>query len=226
MSARPPAKQGLLLVLSAPSGAGKTTLARRLLRETPDARFSVSYTTRPARGSEQDGVDYHFVDMRTFKENIERGRLVEWADVHGHFYGSPQTVVDEALANRGLAVFDIDVQGGQTIKKKYPAAILTFVLPPSLEELERRLRGRKTDSDETIQRRLLAAQAEIERGVATYDYIVINDDFERAYEDLRSVVIAERCRNGRVDLSPFLLEGSPPDQTSGAGWEQEVQPDR
>jgi guanylate kinase len=201
-----PLHPGLLLVLSAPSGAGKTTLAHRLLRELPSMMFSVSVTTRRPRGKEQDGVDYHFVDVATFQERIERGDFVEWAEVHGHFYGSPQSVVEEARAKRGVAVFDIDVQGGQAIKRKHPDAVLIFVLPPSMDELERRLRDRKTDSDETIRRRMLAARSEIERGVAAYDYIVVNDDIERAFQELRSVVVAERCRRGRVDLSKLKLE--------------------
>jgi guanylate kinase len=200
---------GLLLVLSAPSGAGKTTLAHRLLKELPGTIFSVSFTTRRPRGKEQDGVDYHFVDVATFQEKIERGEFVEWAEVHGHFYGSPQSVVDEARARKGIAIFDIDVQGGQTIKRKHADAVLVCVLPPSMEELERRLRDRKTDSDETIRRRMLGARSEIERGIASYDYIVVNDDFERAYQDLRSVVVAERCRRGRVDLSMMKLEKPP-----------------
>ncbi|MDY7229992.1 guanylate kinase [Hyalangium rubrum] len=201
-----PLHPGLLLVLSAPSGAGKTTLAHRVLKEVPGTIFSVSFTTRRPRGKEQEGVDYHFVDVAHFQEKIERSEFVEWAEVHGHFYGSPQSVVDEARARRGVAVFDIDVQGGQAIKRKHPDAVLIFVLPPSMEELERRLRDRKTDSDETIRRRMLAARSEIERGVASYDYIVMNDDFERAFQELRSVVVAERCRRGRVDLSKLKLE--------------------
>lgn len=196
---------GLLLVLSAPSGAGKTTLAHRLLKETPDAVFSISVTTRRPRGKEREGVDYHFVDVATFQQKIERGEFVEWAEVHSHFYGSLQSAVDQARALRSVAIFDIDVQGGQAIKRKHPDAVTVFVLPPSMEELERRLRDRQTDSDETIRRRMLAARSEMERGVASYDYIVVNDDFERAYGELRSVVVAERCRRGRVDVSKLGL---------------------
>jgi guanylate kinase len=195
----------LLLVLSAPSGAGKTTLARRLLGDMPGAAFSVSYTTRKPRGAEQDGIDYHFVDAVTFQQKIERGEFVEWAQVHDHFYGSPQSVIDDAIRTRGVVVFDIDVQGGVAIKKKFPDAVLAFILPPSFSELERRLRERKTDSEDTIARRMLAARAEMERGTALYDYLVINDQFERAYTDLRSVVTAEKCRRGRVDLSRLNL---------------------
>jgi guanylate kinase len=196
---------GLLLVLSAPSGAGKTTLAHRLLKETPEAVFSISVTTRRPRGKEREGVDYHFVDVATFQQKIERGEFVEWAEVHSHFYGSLQSTVDEARARKSVAIFDIDVQGGQAIKRKHPDTVTIFVLPPSMEELERRLRDRQTDSDETIRRRMLAARSEMERGIASYDYIVVNDDFERAYGELRSVVVAERCRRGRVDVSKLGL---------------------
>jgi guanylate kinase len=200
---------GLLLVLSAPSGAGKTTLAHRLMKEMPEALFSVSFTTRPRRGKEKDGVDYNFVDVLTFQQKIERGEFVEWAEVHGHFYGSPQEVVNLALSEQAIAVFDIDVQGGHSIKRKYPEAVLAFILPPSMAELERRLRDRKTDSEETIRSRLLAARSEMERGIASYDYVIVNDDFERAFTELKSVVVAERCRRGRVDLSLLKLEKLP-----------------
>jgi guanylate kinase len=196
---------GLLLVLSAPSGAGKTTLARRLVEAHPEARFSISITTREPRGSEREGVDYHFVDALTFQRKIERGEFVEWAEVHGHFYGSPQAVVDEALRTGGIAVFDIDVQGGRAIQRKYPEAILVFVLPPTMDELERRLRERGTETEESIRRRMLAARAEMENGVALYDYIILNDAVHQAYAELEAVVAAERCRRGRVDLSALGL---------------------
>jgi guanylate kinase len=201
-----PPTRGLLLVLSAPSGAGKTSLAHRLIDDRKNGIFSISFTTRRPRGQERDGVEYHFVDVERFQQKIENGDFLEWAEVHGHFYGSPQAVVDEARARDALAVFDIDVQGGQTIKRKHPDAVLAFILPPSVEELERRLRERRTDSEETIRRRMLAARAEIERGTAAYDYIIVNDDFDRAYRELESVVIAERCRRERVDLSRLHFE--------------------
>lgn len=198
---------GILLVLSAPSGAGKTTLARRLLEELPGAIFSVSYTTRSPRGSEKDGVDYHFVDPKVFQEKIECGELVEWAPVHGNFYGSPQSVVDEAFGSGRVAVFDIDVQGGLKIKGKYPEAVLVFILPPSEAELERRLRQRKTDSEDAIRVRMLVAREEMKQGAAEYDYLIVNDDFERAFQDLKSVLTAERCRRGRADVSALRLQG-------------------
>lgn len=200
------AEPGLLLVLSAPSGAGKTTLADRLMKEMPDAVFSVSYTTRPPRGTERQGEHYHFVDTRTFQEKIDLGQFVEWAEVHGHFYASPQSIVDQVRRSGGLAIFDIDVQGGNAIKRKYPDTVLVFILPPTLEELERRLRARRTETEETIRSRLLAARSEIERGVASYEYIITNDDVDRAFVDLASVVRAERCRRQRLDLSKLKLD--------------------
>jgi guanylate kinase len=169
--------------------------------------FSISYTTRDPRGREQDGVDYHFVDVASFKEKIERGEFVEWAEVHGNFYGSPRAVVEAAKAKRGVAVFDIDVQGGREIKRKFADAILAFIMPPSMRELERRLRERRTDAEDVIGRRLLGARSEIERGLSSYDYILVNDDFERAYGQLEAVIVAERCRRHRVDLGRLELEG-------------------
>ena len=197
---------GLLVILSAPSGAGKTTLALMLRKQFPEAEISISYTTRPPRGAEVNGKDYHFVDPLTFKAMIDRNEFVEWAEVHGNFYGSSKGVIDHSWRPRGLAVFDIDVQGGTSIKRKYPDAVTIFILPPSMEELERRLRSRGTDSDDVIQRRMLAARAECEKGALSYDYLVINDRLDDAFEQLRSVVIAERTRRGRVDLTGLRLQ--------------------
>jgi guanylate kinase len=195
----------LLLILSAPSGTGKTTLARRLCAAYPGAIFSISYTTRAPRGAEKDGADYHFVSEKKFEEMIGDGAFVEWAQVHGHLYGTPRAVIDEARKRSTLALFDIDVQGGETIKKQYPDAVRALVLPPSLAELERRLRARSTDDDATVRRRLHAARIEIRLArAAGYEYWVVNDDLENAFADLQAIVRAERCRAGRRPLAPDL----------------------
>jgi len=192
----------LLLILSAPSGTGKTTLARRLVAAHPGAVFSVSYTTRKPRGHEKDGVDYHFVSEERFQQMIGEGAFVEWAKVHGHHYGTPRSSIDDA---KGLVVFDIDVQGGETIKKQHPDAVRALILPPSLAELERRLRARSTDDDATVRRRLHAAQIEMRLArLAGYEYWVVNDDLDRAYGDLEAIVRAEGCRAGRRSLAPDL----------------------
>ncbi len=193
---------GLILILSAPSGAGKTTLARRLVAAHEGAVLSVSFTTRAPRPGEQDGLDYHFVDDAAFDRMIAEGSFVEWALVHGARYGTPRAVVEGALAGGALAVFPIDVQGGEAIKRAHPEAVRVLVLPPSLAELERRLRARNTDAASAIDRRLEAARAEIARCAASgYEYWVVNDDVERALGDLAAIVRSERLRAGGLDLA-------------------------
>jgi guanylate kinase len=190
-----PSPPGLLLVVSAPSGAGKTTLARLFLAQHPDAHFSVSATTRAPRGAEREGVDYHFVTPERFTELVDEDAFAEWADVHGQRYGTLRSTVEESLAAGRIAVFDIDVQGGAQVKARWPEqAVAVFVLPPSLEELERRLRARSTDADAAITRRLAAARSEIERGLARYDYVIVNDELGAAERQLEAVVAHERSR--------------------------------
>jgi guanylate kinase len=216
-----PRAPGLLLVLSAPSGAGKTTLARRFVAEHGDARFSVSATTRGPRGAERDGEDYHFVSAERFAALVREGAFAEWAEVHGQRYGTLRATVEEALAAGRIAVFDIDVQGGALVKATWPRdAVTVFVLPPSMAELERRLRARSTDSDEAIARRLAAAREEIARGTAEYDYVLVNDDLGAALRRLDAIVAHERARlggderaaappvdelrRGRLDVTPWV----------------------
>ncbi|HET6413773.1 MAG TPA: guanylate kinase [Anaeromyxobacter sp.] len=188
---------GLLLVLSAPSGAGKTTLAHRFRETHPDAVFSVSATTRARRGAETDGADYHFLTPDRFEELVREGAFAEWAEVYGERYGTLRGTVEEALSTGRVALFDIDVQGGEHIKGGWPEATATvLVLPPSPAELERRLRGRSTDAEDVITKRLGAARAEVARGLASYDYVVVNDDVERALVCLDAIVTHERARRG------------------------------
>jgi guanylate kinase len=196
-SERPGAAPGLLLVLSAPSGAGKTTLAHRFRAAHPDAVFSVSATTRAPRGTERDGVDYHFVSPERFDALVASGAFAEWAEVHGQRYGTLKATVDAALAARRIALFDIDVQGGEQIRAHWPdAAVTVFVLPPSPAELERRLRARSTDSEEAIRGRLAAARAEVERGLSSYEYVVVNDVLEQSLACLSAIATHERARRG------------------------------
>ena len=196
-----------LLILSAPSGTGKTTLARRVVAAHPGAIFSVSYTTRAPRDGEKDGVDYHFVDDATFASMEALDEFVESAHVHGNRYGTPRSVVQQAMAQDALAVFDIDVQGGIAFKENYPEAVRALILPPSMSELERRLRARSTDSDAAINRRLQVAREEILRArSAGYEYWIVNDSLERAYHDIEAIVRAENCRAEGFELSRLLAE--------------------
>jgi guanylate kinase len=189
-----------LLIISSPSGAGKTTLTRRLLAAFPHFVFSVSHTTRPPRPSEIDGADYHFTTPEEFTRLRDAGAFAEWAEVHGNLYGTSVSEIERAreLGKEGI-LFDIDYQGARQIKAKLPAATAVFILPPSLGELERRLRGRGSDDDATIARRLAKARAEIEH-YGFFDYVVVNDDLDRATDDLHGIVRAERCRRHRLAM--------------------------
>jgi guanylate kinase len=202
-----PSDDFLLLILSSPSGAGKTTLTRLLLDRCPDLRFSVSHTTRPPRANEVDGRDYHFVDRAQFLDLVSGGAFLEWAEVHGNLYGTSTAEIDRARASRGCSgmIFDIDYQGARQIKSKVSDVVAVFVLPPSMHELERRLRGRASETEEAVQRRFAMAQLEIEH-YALFDYIVVNEEVQRAFDELRSIVVAERaCRERRAPLAESLL---------------------
>ncbi|WP_043637831.1 guanylate kinase [Chromobacterium haemolyticum] len=185
---------GNIFIVVAPSGAGKTSLVTALLQAEPSVELSISYSTRAPRKGEVDGKHYHFVDQATFKSMIERGDFLEYAEVYGNYYGTSAPWIRSRLDVGQDILLEIDWQGAEQVRKVFPEAIGIFIAPPSIEELERRLRGRATDSEDVIRRRLASARAEIDK-IAEYDYIVVNDDFERARLDLISVVRANRLRS-------------------------------
>jgi guanylate kinase len=188
----------ILLIISSPSGAGKTTLTHRLLQEFPELRFSVSHTTRRPRPNEVDGQDYHFVDPQGFRQLIEQGSFAEWAEVHGNLYGTSLTEIDRARSDGKHGVlFDVDYQGARQIKEKFPEAAGVFILPPSMDELRRRLDSRGSDDEESRRRRLQKAQEEIEH-YPFFDYMIVNDELQQALAELRGIVLAEGCRQWRV----------------------------
>ena len=188
--------KGLLFVVTAPSGAGKSSLIDALLKEDPRLKLSISYTTRPPRPGEQNGREYHFVDEKTFLGMLERGEFFESAEVHGNRYGTAQAVIREALARGQDLMLEIDWQGAQQVRRLMKQVVSIFVLPPSLEALESRLKGRAQDSAAAVTRRLAAARDEISH-VGEYDYVIINEDFNRAALDLRSIIRAERLKLSR-----------------------------
>lgn len=198
--------KGLLLVVSSPSGAGKTTLCRRLRDEFPQIQFSVSYTTRSPRPGELHGREYFFVDRDDFTAMIARDEFAEYALVHGNNYGTSAALVRDALASGTDLLFDIDFQGGRQLRRSFPTdVVLVFILPPSLGELQRRLEARNTDAPEVIERRLRVARDELSH-YGEYDYVIVNDDLDRAYAALRAIYIAEtqRCARQRAAAEAVL----------------------
>lgn len=205
MSNNPRARRGLMLIVSSPSGAGKTSLCRRLLADHADLELSVSVTTRAPRPGEMDGREYHFIDNARMDQLVADDALLEWASVHNNRYGSPRGPV-EAMLQRGHDVlFDIDWQGSQRISIKAPSDVVrVFVLPPSMQELRRRLEARAQDSAEVIALRLDRAKGEIAHW-AEYDYVIVNDDFDRSYAELVHIYHAERMRRSRGEwIAPFI----------------------
>jgi guanylate kinase len=206
-------RRGLMLVLSSPSGAGKSTIARNLLESDPSLELSVSVTTRPRRGSEIDGVHYHFVSRREFERLRDSDALLEWAEVHGNFYGTPREAAESAMAAGRDMLFDIDWQGAVQLNEKMRADIVSvFILPPSMHELKARLKRRAEDSDANIEMRLKNARIEIVHW-REYDYVVVNDDLDRAFAAVRAIATAERLRRDRrpglFDFVSGLLEEQP-----------------
>jgi len=197
----------LLLVLSSPSGAGKTTLMRRLREKFPALRFSVSHTTRKPRANEADGKDYHFVTREQFDALVANDSFMEWAEVHGNCYGTSRLEIERARNDAACCglIFDIDYQGARQIRAKQPDVVSIFILPPSMEELLKRLRGRASETEDVVQKRFAAAKVEIEH-YGFFDYLVVNDDLDAAFRHLEGIVLAERSRRlRRAELAERLL---------------------
>ncbi len=200
--------RGLLFIVSAPSGAGKTTLVERLVEQTPHLRMSRSYTSRPARQGESDGVDYNFVSRARFESMVAAGEFLEWADVFGNLYGTAAADTERQLSAGDDVVLVIDVQGARQVRRSRGVEATTvFVMPPSFHVLEQRLRGRSKDSEDAIRRRLQVAREEV-ASFEEYRYIVINDELTAAVDRLRSIVLAERARLGRMRQMAGSIVGS------------------
>jgi guanylate kinase len=201
------AARGQLFIVSAPSGTGKTTLVERLVQCVPGLRMSRSYTSRPARLGEQDGVDYNFITREQFETLVREGHFLEWADVFGNYYGTSAADIESILAHGDDVVLVIDVQGARQVRSRGIETIGIFVLPPSADVLEQRLRGRSKDSEEQIHRRLRVASAEVDE-YAQYEYVVINDAIDAAVGRLQSIVGAERARVRRMRAGAEAIIGT------------------
>jgi len=188
-------RKGRFFVITAPSGAGKSSLIRALLKDDPSLRLSTSYTTRPPRPGEQNGREYHFVDDKTFLAMRDQGEFLESAEVHGNRYGTAKRVIEEALARGHDLLLEIDWQGARQVRNLYPDSVGIFILPPSVEELERRMRARGQDAENVIQRRLQAAREELTHS-GEFKYAIINKDFETAKQELAAILQKERTRHG------------------------------
>jgi guanylate kinase len=200
-------RRGTLFVVSAPSGAGKTTLCREARQRLPDLAYSVSYTTRPPRPGEIEGTDFVFVTEPRFRALRERGEFAEWATVHGNLYGTRASVLEEGLAAGRDVLLDIDTQGAAQLRARYPEAVLVFIVAPSMVELAQRLRERRSDPESEIARRLARAREEVKLW-RSYDYLVVNRDLKEAADHLTAIITAERCRTARLALDIPDLEVS------------------
>ena len=191
--------KGLIFIISAPSGTGKTTLVKRVIEDLPGLRFSVSYTTRPPRAGEQEGEDYHFVSPAVFQEMVKRGEFLEWAEVLGSRYGTPRVDL-KALAAEGIdLILDIDTQGAKKVREKVDSPVLIYLLPPSLEDLENRLVKRDLDSPERIKFRMANAQKDMKEA-RQYHYVIVNDRLEEAAEKLKAIIFSERDRKRKESI--------------------------
>ncbi len=189
----------MLVVVSAPSGAGKTSLCEWAVTAVPNLAHSVSFTTRPPRPDEKDGRDYHFVDEATFQVMADQGDFAEWAVVHDHLYGTSRALLQQHDATGQDVILDIDTQGAANLRRSHPDAVSVFIVPPSWALLEERLRRRRSETEADLQRRLQRAREEVKH-YAEYQYVIVNDVFAQAAEELKAIILAERCRSARVDL--------------------------
>ncbi|MGB9591955.1 MAG: guanylate kinase [Candidatus Kryptoniota bacterium] len=180
-------KKGLLIVVSAPSGAGKTTIVKEILKQFPDFQFSVSATTRARRPGEVDGREYFFLTREEFEKKIASGELVEYEEIYGNYYGTLKSEVERALRQNSVMVFDVDVKGALSIKSKFPQALLIFIQPPSLEELRKRLLLRKSETEEQIEKRMARVPMELEKS-DLFDYIILNDDLKKAVNEVIEII--------------------------------------
>lgn len=190
-------KEGLFIVVSAPSGAGKTSVCKGILKMLPNVRFSVSYTTRPPRPGEENGKDYYFVSESEFRKRIEEGEFAEWAENYGHLYGTSNRAMRDFLAKGYDLLLDTDPKGAKELKERYPGGIFVFILPPSMCELKARLRKRGFDEEDIVERRFKMAMDEIKE-IVWYDYIIINDDLDSAIDHFRCIYVAEKSRRERL----------------------------
>ena len=190
-------REGILFIISAPSGAGKTSLCKEVIDFFPNLRHSVSFTTRQKRGGEENGKDYFFVAEAEFRRMVAAGEFAEWAQVHGNLYGTALKTLEECRDNGTDVILDIDCQGARQLKERYRGGVYIFILPPDFEELRNRLLCRNADSSDVIDLRIANAADEIKEA-CRYDYIIINDQFSKAVEELKSIIIAECCRTDRV----------------------------
>jgi guanylate kinase len=197
--------EGMFIAVTGPSGSGKTSVCKALLGMFPQLRFSVSLTTRPPRPTEADGKDYHFISEAEFRDRIRRGDLIEWAENYGQLYGTSRESMSVALKEGHDLLLDVDTRGARALKKAWPGGIFVFIIPPSIEVLEARLRSRGSETEDTIRRRFDNALAEI-REIVWYDYVVLNDELDSAIDGLRSIFVAEKCRRERmmVKIKPFF----------------------
>jgi guanylate kinase len=203
----PQREHSILFIVSAPSGSGKTSLCSEVIRQLPNLTFSISHTTRPPRSGEREGIDYYYISQEQFKHHIAENKMAEWTEIYGNCYGTSTETIRHLVDSGCDILFDIDERGARQLTSTYPDSVTILILPPSLEELKKRLKERGTDDPASVTERLKRAQAEIE-AMSWYQYVVINDRFADAVAQLSSIIIAERCRRNRAIIASILNNGT------------------